>query len=60
MGRSATHYQVTASPIDGLTVGADYLEYSGVVGVTANHLNQVHTMLRTLQVQYLLVTQKVT
>ena len=32
MGRSATHYQVTASPIDGLTVGADYLEYSGVVG----------------------------
>ena len=32
MGRSATHYQVTASPIDGLTVGADYLDYSGVVG----------------------------
>jgi hypothetical protein len=34
MGRSATHYQVTASPIDGLTVGADYLDYSNVVGAT--------------------------
>ena len=32
MGRSATHYQLTAAPIDGLTVGADYVEYSGVVG----------------------------
>jgi len=34
MGRSATHYQVTAAPIDGLTVGADYLDYSGVIGAT--------------------------
>ena len=34
MGRSATHYQVTASPIDGLTVGADYLDYSNVVGAS--------------------------
>ena len=35
MGRSATHYQVKAAPIDGLEVGADYLEYSGVDGATA-------------------------
>lgn len=35
MGRSATHYQVTAAPIDGLTVGADYVEWSGVEGATA-------------------------
>ncbi|MDC0385149.1 hypothetical protein OAM06_00425 [Pelagibacteraceae bacterium] len=34
MGRSATHYQVTAAPIDGLTVGADYVEWSGVTGAT--------------------------
>ena len=32
MGHSATHYQVTAAPIDGLTIGADYLDYSGVQG----------------------------
>jgi len=32
MGRSATHYQLTATPIDGLTVGADYVEWSGVEG----------------------------
>jgi hypothetical protein len=35
MGRSATHYQVKAAPIDGLSVGADYLEYHGVDGATA-------------------------
>ena len=34
MGTSATHYQVKASPIDGLTVGADYVDYDGVVGAT--------------------------
>ncbi len=30
MGTSATHYQVKAAPIDGLTVGADYVDYDGV------------------------------
>ena len=30
MGRSATHYQVKANPIEGLNIGADYLEYHGV------------------------------
>ena len=30
MGKSATHYQLKASPIDGLELGADYVEYSGV------------------------------
>ena len=35
MGRSATHYQVKANPIEGLNVGADYLEYHGVDGATA-------------------------
>ena len=34
MGTSATHYQVTAAPIDGLTIGADYLDFSGVSGDT--------------------------
>ena len=34
MGTSATHYQVTAAPIDGLAVGADYLDYDGVVGAS--------------------------
>jgi len=34
MGRSATHYQLSAAPIDGLTVGADYVEWSGVEGAT--------------------------
>ena len=34
MGTSATHYRIDASPIDGLKVGADYLEYSGVEGAT--------------------------
>jgi hypothetical protein len=32
MGTSATHYQVTAAPITGLTIGGDYVEFSGVVG----------------------------
>ena len=31
MGKSATHYQVTANPVDGLNVHADYVDYSGVV-----------------------------
>jgi len=35
MGRSATHYQVKANPIEGLNIGADYLEYSGVDNATA-------------------------
>jgi hypothetical protein len=35
MGQSATHYRVDASPIDGLKVGADYVDYSGVQGATA-------------------------
>ena len=34
MGKTATHYQVKAAPIDGLTVGADYLDYDGVVNST--------------------------
>jgi outer membrane protein OmpU len=29
MGESATEYQVKAAPIDGLTVGASYMEFSG-------------------------------
>ena len=29
MGDSATEYQITAAPIDGLKVGASYIEYSG-------------------------------
>ena len=29
MGESATEYQVKAAPIDGLTVGASYIEFSG-------------------------------
>tara|TARA_B100000963_G_scaffold360514_1_gene391676 strand:- start:3 stop:1088 length:1086 start_codon:yes stop_codon:yes gene_type:complete len=36
-GDSVTHYQVKASEIpflDGLTVGADYLEFSGVIGAS--------------------------
>ena len=35
MGRSATHYQVKANPMEGLNVGADYLEYHGMDGVMA-------------------------
>tara|TARA_B100001559_G_scaffold308225_1_gene301168 strand:- start:447 stop:926 length:480 start_codon:yes stop_codon:yes gene_type:complete len=30
MGRSATHYQVKANPIEGLNIGADYMDYQGV------------------------------
>ena len=29
LGASATHYQLSASPIDGLSIGADYFETSG-------------------------------
>jgi len=32
MGRSAFHYQVKAAPIDGLAIGADYVDYNDVVG----------------------------
>ena len=35
MGTSATHYQVKAAPIDGLALGADYVDYSGVTDCTA-------------------------
>ena len=31
MGKSATHYQVKAAPIDGLELGIDYVDYDGVV-----------------------------
>lgn len=31
LGKSATHYQLTAAPIDGLAIGADYFETSGAV-----------------------------
>ena len=34
MGENATHYQVKAAPIDGLAIGADYVDYSGVEGAT--------------------------
>ena len=30
MGKSAIHYQVKAAPIDGLALGADYVDYRGV------------------------------
>ena len=30
MGKSATHYQVKAAPVDGLEIGADYVDYKGV------------------------------
>jgi len=35
MGRSATHYQVKANPVEGLNIGADYLEYHGINAVLA-------------------------
>jgi hypothetical protein len=35
MGKSAMHYQVKASPVDGLEIGADYVDYDGVEAVTA-------------------------
>ena len=35
MGRTATHYQVKANPIDGLNIGADYIEYHGVDGAAS-------------------------
>jgi hypothetical protein len=34
MGRSATHYRVDVNPIEGLNIGADYLDFDGVVGVS--------------------------
>ena len=33
-GSSVSHYQVKAAPIDGLNIGADYVEFSGVLGST--------------------------
>ena len=33
-GSSVSHYQIKANPIDGLNIGADYFEASGVVGST--------------------------
>ena len=35
IGRTMTSYQVTTAPIEGLTVGASYSEYDGVIGATA-------------------------
>jgi hypothetical protein len=35
MGRTAVHYQLKAAPIDGLGLGADYVEYKDLVGATA-------------------------
>jgi hypothetical protein len=35
MGRTAVHYQLKAAPIDGLGLGADYVEYKKLVGATA-------------------------
>ncbi len=32
-GRTANHYQVKANPIEGLNIGADYLEFNDVMGV---------------------------
>ena len=35
LGRTMSAYQVTAAPIEGLTVGASYQEFGGVIGATA-------------------------
>ena len=35
MGKSATHYQVKAAPIDGLELGADYVDFKGVESATS-------------------------
>ena len=59
MGQSATHYRVDATPIDGLKVGADYVDYGRVQGATAQGPGQVHITLHTLLDQQQLVTQKV-
>ena len=32
MGRTAMHYQVKAAPVDGLAIGADYVDYKDVAG----------------------------
>jgi hypothetical protein len=34
MGRTATHYQVKANPIDGLNLGVDYVDFDTVSGAT--------------------------
>ena len=47
-----------AAPIDGLTVGADYLDFDGVVNSTTQSPGQDRTTLLTLQVRYQLVTAK--
>jgi hypothetical protein len=35
IGRTMSSYQVTAAPIDGLSIGASYQEFGGVAGATA-------------------------
>ena len=35
MGTSATHYNLMLTPVEGLTVGADYVDFDGVSGATA-------------------------
>ena len=35
IGRTMSSYQVTATPVDGLSIGASYEEFGGVVGATA-------------------------
>ena len=40
MGSSATEYQLTATPLDGLTVGASYIEFSGAGSSTVLALEQ--------------------
>jgi len=35
MGKSATHYQLKAAPIDGLAIGADYVDFKGVESATS-------------------------
>jgi outer membrane protein OmpU len=39
VGTNATEYQVKASPIDGLTIGASYLEFGGQSGEQKNDQN---------------------
>jgi len=35
MGRSATHWRVNTAPIDGLVIGADYVDFNDVTGAIA-------------------------
>ena len=59
MGDSASEYQVKAAPIDGLTLGASYMEFSGSGTATkAQDQSQVHTMQHTQLVHSQLVIQK--